>query len=935
MKAKKMLALLLSGAMALTVGVMAACTNNGGGGGTTPGGESGIEDPVDPPVDGYDYTLDTHEYHLVGNGAGDLKQNNWTPANHDFMFVRDETADHNVFKVTIDMYGNDAFKILCEDDDYDGPNAYKVYSMAGYQDGVVADEDGNVMFTEGEYGNIVLAAGNDGTYTFSLHTFPDEGPNATYITYTKDGELAALVDMYVVGDFNDFGDNQNQYKASHMTKNGSIWQFVLTITEKDVCRNELGEKVEGGEYAAVAVRNDVADADGEKLVTFDRTRDAYFNNVEGFEYNLLKAGIYTLRYNADEDTLTIEDGAYEMYFTGTMNGWSKDGEAEYKLTEDANGNWYGYITVEDGTEVKLYNLLTKADYTSDPGNGNIVLTAGEYFFRFTTKEKKVEYEACDYYIAGGFTDVFWGIGATSPKLAWNETGKVYTVDLKDIISLEFKVVYGSVLGGVKDNCWYGVGAGGNDNVVISAEGDYTVTYNPATNAVSVAELATPVTVSFDLNYPDGVEGPEGQVAPEAQTIYKRQKASKPATDPTLDDYTFLGWFTDKECDNLFDFTSPVTSDMTLYAGWILTSEVPENPNITFNWNDGTGKTQVVETVGGLIGENMPADPERSGYFFLGWYTSSDGNTLFNFETRITVDTNVFAKWLQIDTHEWHIVGTNISGINEWDPTDKGLTLTHDNELYPNQNVFTITVTLTSSAKFKILGVDGWSQGYEVASGNIVGGNGELGGSGDIVVNKTGIYTLILSTENNGLTVKLTYTYESLVLANEVYFYVNNVQGDLLNSDGKGTWTGSITFKAGQTVKLVDKKNNNKEYAVNITEAGDYFVKLVISTGVVTIERYGYYLAGGFAGASWGIDANSPKMTWDASAGVYTYELVASAGDAFKVVYGYVGYVKDWISNADASNLFTWAGDGNLVLSAAGTYTITYNPTTGKIDIAKK
>lgn len=918
MKAKKMLALLLSGAMALTVGAMAACDKGGKGGGGKP------EDK--PPVVG-DYTVDPHEYHLVGDGAGDLKKNGWKPANHDLMFVRDETADHNVFNVTIDMYDNDAFKILCEDDDYDGPNAYKVYSMEGFADGVVADEEGNPVFVEGEYGNIVLAAGQKGNYTFSLHTYPD-GEKETYVSYTKNYELAALLDMYVVSDMNDFGNMQKKYEASHMEKSGSIWKYVLEITADDVTRNEDGDIVEeGGEYAAVAVWNDVVNDDGEHEVTFDTEREPFiFINGDGF--NLLKAGAYTLRYNAETDTLTISDDVLELYFTGSFN--NNEASAQYKLTEDADGNWYGYLNLSAASQVNLYNKYSGSTYSVNDG---AQLEAGEYFVKFTAVGEKVAHEQCGYYLAGTLPGAEWGVGATSPKLEWDDENKVYFIELLDTTGGEFKVLYGTRLGGKKsDDYWYSDETGGNITLVA---GDYVITFNPATKLVAVTEPAIKVTVSFDLNYPDGVTGPAGQVAPASQTINKRQTATAPKEELTLDNYTFIGWYLDKNHTSKFEFSTPVTEDITLYAGWMLTSEIPTNPKITFNWNDGTGKTEEVETVEGLIGGNMPAEPVRNGYYFLGWYTSASGSTLFDFETRITVNTNVFAKWLLIDTHEWHIVGTNISGIREWDPSDKSLTLTHDNELYPNQNVFTITVTLTSSAKFKILGVDAWSQGYEVASGSIVGGNGALGGSGDIVVNKTGIYTLILSTENNGLSVKLTYTYESLVLENEVYFYVNNVQGEQLNSDGKGTWTGSITVKAGQTVKLVDKKNNNKEYSVNITEAGDYFVKLVISTGEVTIERYGYYLAGGFAGAEWGIGETSPKMTWDAANGVYTYELVASAGDAFKVVYGYPGNVKDWISNADASNLFTWSGDGNLVISAAGTYTITYNPTTNKIGIVKK
>lgn len=44
------------------------------------------------------------------------------------------------------------------------------------------------------------------------------------------------------------------------------------------------------------------------------------------------------------------------------------------------------------------------------------------------------------------------------------------------------------------------------------------------------------------------------------------KLVKPA-DPTRDGYTFGGWFTDEACTQAYDFSSPVTADLTLYAKW--------------------------------------------------------------------------------------------------------------------------------------------------------------------------------------------------------------------------------------------------------------------------------------------------------------------------------------------------------------------------------
>ncbi len=56
------------------------------------------------------------------------------------------------------------------------------------------------------------------------------------------------------------------------------------------------------------------------------------------------------------------------------------------------------------------------------------------------------------------------------------------------------------------------------------------------------------------------------------SIISEQPVTKPA-DPTKDGYTFAGWFTSKDggltlSDEEYDFDTPVTEDMTLYAKWV-------------------------------------------------------------------------------------------------------------------------------------------------------------------------------------------------------------------------------------------------------------------------------------------------------------------------------------------------------------------------------
>jgi uncharacterized repeat protein (TIGR02543 family) len=79
------------------------------------------------------------------------------------------------------------------------------------------------------------------------------------------------------------------------------------------------------------------------------------------------------------------------------------------------------------------------------------------------------------------------------------------------------------------------------------------------DTILYAQWAEAVTVTFESN--DGSEV-------DAQVILKGGLATKP-NDPTLDDNTFVGWFTDNNTfDNEFDFaTTIIDDDITLYAKW--------------------------------------------------------------------------------------------------------------------------------------------------------------------------------------------------------------------------------------------------------------------------------------------------------------------------------------------------------------------------------
>lgn len=124
----------------------------------------------------------------------------------------------------------------------------------------------------------------------------------------------------------------------------------------------------------------------------------------------------------------------------------------------------------------------------------------------------------------------------------------------------------------------------------------------------------------------------------SQEVTIGEKATVP-TAPTRNGYIFKEWCTDYAATQSYDFETPVTGDMTLYAAWTTVAVV------TFNTNGGSEiESQTVQINGKAI---YPITPTRENYTFSYWCSDSSLTTVFDFNTAITADITLYAKWVQI------------------------------------------------------------------------------------------------------------------------------------------------------------------------------------------------------------------------------------------------------------------------------------------------
>ena len=101
---------------------------------------------------------------------------------------------------------------------------------------------------------------------------------------------------------------------------------------------------------------------------------------------------------------------------------------------------------------------------------------------------------------------------------------------------------------------------GNDNKITTvASGNYTFIWNYSTQQLTVTyPVSTTYTVTFHANGHGS--------RPALQKVESGKTASVP-TPPTAEGYTFGGWYTESSCDNAYNFDTPVTADLDLYAKW--------------------------------------------------------------------------------------------------------------------------------------------------------------------------------------------------------------------------------------------------------------------------------------------------------------------------------------------------------------------------------
>ena len=151
---------------------------------------------------------------------------------------------------------------------------------------------------------------------------------------------------------------------------------------------------------------------------------------------------------------------------------------------------------------------------------------------------------------------------------------------------------------------------------------------------------TPVVYTITFNSNDGTS-----VA--SQNVNAGEKLTEPST-PTKEGFTFDGWYEDSTFSKKFDFNTPITDNMTLYAKWI------ENKyTVTFDTKGGNTIAPVTVKEGEKVAEPTTA-PTKEGFTFDGWYTDDTYTTKYNFENAVTKNITLYAKWNEVVVQKYTV-----------------------------------------------------------------------------------------------------------------------------------------------------------------------------------------------------------------------------------------------------------------------------------------
>ncbi len=223
----------------------------------------------------------------------------------------------------------------------------------------------------------------------------------------------------------------------------------------------------------------------------------------------------------------------------------------------------------------------------------------------------------------------------------------------EINNVKEVTVYGSTASDVTATMQLSVGELKSENYTLSATNKaYTYTLDSQTSGIVEINIKQTTSralymkeikityndsVMYNVSFFDGTK----EYTEYAKKVEENGKLIRP-TDPEKDKCVFVGWYTEPELINAYNFDSSVTADLKLYAKFEEAASVTTHTVTFMSDSESSYETSVVKE-GNTV--SKPKEPTNDGYSFGGWYTDVNCTTAYDFNTPVNTDITLYAKWL--------------------------------------------------------------------------------------------------------------------------------------------------------------------------------------------------------------------------------------------------------------------------------------------------
>ena len=466
------------------------------------------------------------------------------------------------------------------------------------------DGYGDFISFSGSNRHVYMSNGTGGfNYTFvSGNLHGNRAQDNTWFARFIDINDDDLEDLIVVGEANTLTYSLRQPDGSLGTE--TLFTFNNT----------------GGVNAFAPLSFDMADIDGDGLLDIALAasgRAVYRLNQGSFTFGpAVSVGTYNSYGRAVRMADFNNDGHLDMYASSQGNAFVRfgDGITPFGGTTTSIGHvsHRGFISdVDQDSKIELIGLTVSSSFPSYQGfNDNLTAKSRVIFSQQSFSTSTWYGDEMDIN-ADGFNDLFYVRGSNSGMFISNGDGTYGRANSSafNLLNASGTIVYDPAYG------TFGL-------MGTSRNSPFTTTYqNALSNQQSVAHLAN--------------------------------------NTPTRAGYTFAGWYDNAELSGTaFNFSTPVTGNLTLYAKWTLNTF-----SVDYTLNGGTNSNLNPASVNAESPLITLQDPSKPGSRFLGWYTTSDfsGSTITTIPANSQQTYDLYAKWL--DPISVNFVANGGSSVN--------------------------------------------------------------------------------------------------------------------------------------------------------------------------------------------------------------------------------------------------------------------------------